>query len=136
MENIFELVGSYQYSSEAIILKGKLESEGIEVFMRDNNTVDANPLYSSAIGGVKLFVNQQNFGRAKEVISQVSQYSLDDNNKLLKCPNCGAEQIDMVTSIKDVKSVFAFIFSTLFLSTLPIYSKYKHKCNNCKFEFH
>ena len=104
MEDIFELIGSYQYSSEAIIFKGKLESEGITVFMRDNNTVDANPLYSNAIGGVKLFVNHKDYPKAKDIISQVSQYSLDENNKLLKCPNCGAEQIDMVNSIKDLKS--------------------------------
>lgn len=135
MEDIFELVGSYQYSSEAIILKGKLETEGIEVFIRDNNTVDANPLYSNAIGGVKLFVNRSDCLKAKDIISQVSQYSLDDNNKLLKCPNCEAEQIDFVTSIKDFKSLFAFIFSTLFLGTLPFYSKHKYKCNKCNFEF-
>lgn len=135
MEDIFELIGSYQYSSEAIIIKGKLESEGIEVFMRDNNTVDANPLYSNAIGGVKLFVNHKDYFKAQDIISQVSPYSLDDNSKLLKCPNCEAEQIDMVTSIKDLKSLLAFIFSTLFLGTLPFYSKHKHKCNNCKFEY-
>jgi hypothetical protein len=135
MEDIFELIGSYQYSSEAIIIKGKLESEGIEIFMRDNYTVDANPLYSNAVGGVKLFVNSNDYLKAKNIILQVSKYSLDDNSKLLKCPNCDAEQIDMVTSIKDLKSLFAFIFSTLFLGTLPFYSKYKHKCNKCKFEF-
>lgn len=135
MEDIFELIGTYQYSSEAIIFKGKLESEGIEVFMRDNYTVDANPLYSNAIGGVKLFVSKKDYSKAKEIITQVSKYSLDENNKLLKCPNCEAEQIDMVTSIKDFKSLFAFIFSTLFLGTLPFYSKYKHKCNKCNFEF-
>ena len=135
MEDIFELIGTYQYSSEAIIIKGKLESEGIEVFMRDNNTVDANPLYSNAVGGVKLFVNSNDYRKAKEVISQVSKYSLDDNSTLLKCPNCGTEQIDMVTSIKDLKSLFAFIFSTLFFGTLPFYSKHKHKCNKCNFEF-
>jgi hypothetical protein len=102
MENIFELIGSYQYSSVAILFKGKLESEGIEVFNRDNNTVDANPLYSNAIEGVKLFVNRNDYLKAKDIISQVSQYSFDDNSKLLKCPNCGTEQIDMVTSIKDI----------------------------------
>lgn len=134
MEDIFELIGSYQYSSEAIIFKGKLESEGIEVFIRDNNTVDANPLYSNAVGGVKLFVNHKDYSKAKEIISQVSKYSLDENNKLLKCPNCGAEQIDMVTSIKDLKSLFAFIFSLL-LGSLPFYSKHKYKCNKCNFEF-
>jgi hypothetical protein len=135
MEDIFELIGTYQYSSEAIIIKGKLESEGIEIFMRDNYTVDANPLYSNAVGGVKLFVNSNDYLKAKAIISQVSKYSLDDNSKLLQCPNCDAEQIDMVTSIKDLKSLFAFIFSTLFLGTLPFYFKHKHKCNNCKFEF-
>lgn len=135
MEDVFELIGSYQYSSEAIIIKGKLESEGVKVFMRDNNTVDANPLYSNAVGGVKLFVNNNDYLKAKDIISQVSPYSLDDNSKLLKCPNCEAEQIDMVTSVKDLKSLFTFIFSTLFLGTLPFYSKHKYKCNKCNFEF-
>ena len=134
MEDIFKLIGSYQYSSEAIIFKGKLESEGMEVFMRDNNTVDANPLYSNAVGGVKLFVNCKDYSKAKEIIFQVSKYSLDENNKLLKCPNCGTEQINMVTSIKDLKSFFGFICSLLFV-VMPFYSKHRHKCNNCNFEF-
>ncbi|MBC7655284.1 MAG: DUF2007 domain-containing protein, partial [Oligoflexus sp.] len=51
-KSIFKIIATYQYTSEAIIFKGKLESEGIEVFMRDNNTVDTNPLYSNAVGGV------------------------------------------------------------------------------------
>jgi len=134
MEEIFELIGTYQYSSEAIIFKGKLESEGIDAFLKDNNTVDANPLYSNAIGGVKLFVRQEDFDRAKDVISEVSKYSLDDNGKLLQCPNCGAEQIDLVTSIKDLKSLTAFVFAVL-LGSLPFYSKHKFKCNKCNFEF-
>ncbi|WP_026714345.1 putative signal transducing protein [Flavobacterium daejeonense] len=134
MEDYFELIGRYQYSSEAIILKGKLEAEGIAVFMRDNNTVDANPLYSNAIGGVKLFVYKDNYSKAMEIISQVSEYSLDDACQLMKCPNCGAEEIDRVTSIKDFKSLFAFVFS-IFLGSLPFYSKHKYKCVKCKFEF-
>lgn len=135
MEDFFQLIGSYQYSSEAIIIKGKLESEGIDVCIRDNNIVDSNPLYSNAVGGVKLFVTKKDYFKAKEVISQVSQYSLDDKSKLLKCPNCEAEQIDMVTSIKDLKSLFAFVFSTLLLGTLPFFCKQKYKCSKCNFEF-
>jgi predicted RNA-binding Zn-ribbon protein involved in translation (DUF1610 family) len=134
MEYIFELIGSYQYKSEAIIFKGKLESEGIEVFIRDNNTVDANPLYSNAVGGVKLFVNQKDYSKAKDIISQVSKYSLDDNSNLLKCPNCGEEQIKLVTSLKDLKSLSVYIFSLL-LGSLAFYSKYKYKCSKCNFEF-
>jgi len=134
MEDIFELVGVYQYSSEAIIFKGKLESEGIEVFMKDNYTIEANPLYSNAVGGVKLLVSKKDYTKAMKIISQVSEYSLDDASELMKCPNCGAEQIDLVTSIKDLKSLFAFVFS-MFLVLLPFYTKHKYKCEKCKFEF-
>ena len=133
-ENTFQKIATFQYSSEAIIFKGKLESEGIEVFVRDNNMVDSNPLYSNAVGGVKLFVKNDDFEKATDIFSNISQYSLDDNEKLRKCPKCGAEQIDMVTSIKDLKSFLVFLFS-VFLLVIPFYSKHKYKCDNCKFEF-
>lgn len=134
MEEQFQLIGRYQYSSEAIIYKGKLESEGIEVYIRDNNIVDSNPLYSNAVGGIKLFVKNEDVAKAQIILSEVSQYSLDDDNQLIKCPKCNAEQVDMVTSIKDVKSFLAFLFSVLIIF-IPFYSKYKYKCQSCKFEF-
>jgi DNA-directed RNA polymerase subunit RPC12/RpoP len=133
-KSIFKLIRRYQYSSEAIIFKGKLESEGIEVFMRDNNTVDTNPLYSNAVGGVKLFVKSEDFVEANNILSQISEYSLDEENQLIKCPKCGGKQINMVTSINDLKSFFSFIFSLLFV-LMPFYSRHKYKCNKCKFEF-
>jgi hypothetical protein len=134
MEETFILIGRYQYTSEALIYKSKLESEGIEVFIADNNTIDANPLYSNAVGGVKLFVNFENEKKAKFILSQISDFSLDDNNKLMKCPKCNQEQIEMVTSIKDFKSLLAFLFSILIV-LIPFYSRYKYKCQSCKFEF-
>lgn len=134
MEDSFTLIGRYQYSSEALIYKGKLESEGIEVFMRDSNTVDTNPLYSNAVGGVKLFVKNEDVEKATKVLSEISTFSVDDNNELVKCPKCDAQQVDMVTSIKDIKSLLSFIFSTL-LFFMPFHSKHKYKCANCKHEF-
>ena len=133
-KSVFKLIRRYQYSSEAIIFKGKLESEGISVFIRDNNTIDTYPLYSNAVGGVKLFVKNDDFIKANEILSQVSEYSLDEMNQLVNCPKCNRKQIKMTTSIKDIKTVLAFIFSMLFV-VLPFYSKHKYKCNHCKFEF-
>ncbi|PIF31884.1 putative signal transducing protein [Flavobacterium sp. 9] len=134
MQENFKLVRSFQYSSEAQIFSGKLESEGIEVYLRDNNTVDSNPIWSNAVGGVKLFVKSEDFEKANLVLSEVSPFSFDENNRLLKCPNCGAEEIEMVTSIKDLKTLLAFVFSLLFV-LMPFYSRHRYKCNKCKFEF-
>jgi DNA-directed RNA polymerase subunit RPC12/RpoP len=130
----FTLLRRFQYTSEAIIFQGKLESQGIEVFLRDNNTIDSNPLYSNAIGGVKLFVKTEDYEKAEEVLDEVNLYVVDEENQPVKCPKCGNEQIDMVTSIKDWKSFMSFAFFIL-LYIAPFSVKHKYKCGGCKFEF-
>lgn len=134
MEEDFKLLRSYQYSSEAQIFRAKLESEGIKVYLRDHHTVDSNPIWSNAVGGVKLYVKSEDFVKAAEILSTVSQYSLDEKNNLIKCPKCGAEEVEMRTSIQDVKSFIVFVFSILF-ALIPVYSKYRYKCGHCKAEF-
>ena len=133
-EEKFTLLRRFQYSSEATIYQGKLESQGIEVFMRDNNIVDSNPLYSNAVGGVKMFVKTEDFDKANEILGDVSLYSVDDENQLMKCTECGAEKVDMVTSIKDWKSFFSFVmFIILYIA--PFSTKHKYKCESCNYEF-
>ena len=130
----FRKIGQFQYSSEAYIYKGKIESEGIQVIVRDNHTVDTDPLVSNAIGGVKLFVFREDFERAKEILLDISLFSVDNDGELLKCPNCGAEKIQLLTTIKDFKSFFSFLV-TLFAVVLPLYTRYKYKCEVCNHEF-
>lgn len=130
----FKLLRRFQYSSEAIIYQGKLESQGIEVFLRDNHVVDTNPLYSNAVGGVKLYVNAEDVNKANEILQDISLYSLDDNHKLVQCPNCGATQTEMVTSIGSIKMLVAYVLSVLLLA-LPFITRHKYKCAHCKHEF-
>ena len=134
MENQFTLLTEFQYSSEAFICKGKLESSGIPVFMRDQHTVDTNPMLSTAIGGVKLYVNSEDYDRAREILSEISRLSIDDSGHLMKCPNCGAQKSELVTTIKDTKTLLAFLFSILFV-LIPFYAKHTYRCLECKFEF-
>ena len=127
-------VANYQYSSEAYLFKGKLESEGIEVFLQNENTINTDPLLSTALGGVKIFVNSEDVLKARHILDSIPEYSVDDKGELLSCPNCSSQKINMVTTIKDVKSFMAFIFGLLTLS-MPLFSKQKYKCENCNFEF-
>ena len=127
-------VANYQYSSEAYLFKGKLESEGIEVFLQNENTINTDPLLSNAIGGVKIFVNSEDVLKARHILDSIPEYSIDDKGELLSCPNCCSQKINMVTTIKDVKSFMAFIFGLLTLS-MPLFSKQKYKCENCNIEF-
>ncbi|GAB1855264.1 hypothetical protein MHTCC0001_00970 [Flavobacteriaceae bacterium MHTCC 0001] len=134
MSDTFKTIARYQYSSEAQIIKGRLESEGIQVFLSDNLTIDTDPLVSNAIGGVKLKVLSRDALKAQHILETIKKYSVDDEGNTIHCPNCNSEKVELFSTIKDVKSLFWFIFGVLF-SSLPFYTRHKYKCEDCKTEF-
>ncbi|MFL0353225.1 putative signal transducing protein [Xanthomarina sp. GH4-25] len=134
MTETFKTIARFQYSSEAQIIKGRLEAEGIEVFLSDNLTIDTDPLVSNAIGGVKLKVLSHQSEDAKEILESIRKYSMDDEGNSISCPNCHNEKIELFSTIKDAKSLIWFIFGVLF-SGLPFYTRHKYRCETCQTEF-
>ncbi|MEL6812350.1 MAG: DUF2007 domain-containing protein [Bacteroidota bacterium] len=134
MSETFITVAKFTYSSEATIVKGRLESEGIPVFMTDHVTIDTDPLVSNAIGGVKLKVYATDEEKAREVLSSIHEFSLDDQGKEMHCPYCDSTEIDYFTHIHSFRSLMAFLFGFLF-GVLPFYNKYDYRCRNCKEKF-
>lgn len=134
MEPTFIKIATYQYSSEAMITKGRLEADGIEVYMADNLTIDTDPMVSNAIGGVKLFVKTEDAAKAKEVLISISRYAVDNEGNTLVCPGCGNHKVEVMSTVREGKSLMAFIVSALFVM-FPFYTKYKYHCNSCGHEF-
>lgn len=46
----------------------RLEAEGIRAYLQDEHTVTINPLFSNAIGGIKLMVYGEQVARAQELL--------------------------------------------------------------------
>jgi len=59
---------TFEYPQESYIIKSKLESEGIYVFLKDELTVQSDNFISNAIGGVKLQVFEQDVEKAKVIL--------------------------------------------------------------------
>ena len=134
MSDKFKTIARFQYSSEAQIVKGRLEAEGIQVFLSDNLTIDADPLVSNAIGGVKLKVLSREAMKAQYSLQKISQYSLDDEGNRINCPKCNSLNVQLFSTIKGLKSFFSFVFGVLF-GTLPFYANHKYRCDDCNSEF-
>ena len=120
MEQEFYILGAVEYTADAQIIKGKLESEGIYVFLLDENTLNSDPFISNAIGGVKLQVYTADKERAIEIYNQIRSYPLDDEGNPIVCPNCKAENPEVYY---DRKSIFHRLF--------PFFEKRKYKCISC-----
>ena len=134
MGDNFKTIAVYQYSSEAQIIKGRLEADGIEVFLADKYTIDTDPLVSNAIGGVKLRVRGSDVIRAKKILDDIADYSLDDDGQPMQCPNCDAKEIRLYTDVTDLKSFF-FLLLGVFFGALPFYTKYNYRCEQCAHKF-
>jgi hypothetical protein len=58
----FVILQSFDNYMEAHLLMSKLQSENIECWLQDENTLTINPLWTNALGGIKLFVTKQDSG--------------------------------------------------------------------------
>ncbi len=132
--NTFTTIATFQYSTEAKIVKGRLEHEGIDVFISDDLTIDTDPMVSYAIGGVKLKVKTEDKDKAVSILKSINKYSLDDEGNQISCPNCKSVEVDYFTNITDFKSLISFLVGIL-LGVLPFYTRYSYRCENCKTKF-
>jgi DNA-directed RNA polymerase subunit RPC12/RpoP len=120
MKQEFFTIGAFEYVADVQIIRTKLESEGITVFLRDEYTLNTDPLISSAIGGVKLQVYSRDRDRALAIYDEVRSYAQDDNGKPVVCPNCRAQRSEVYYSRKK-----------LLHKLFPFFEPRKYKCLNC-----
>lgn len=81
-EGLVELI-SVQGEMDAQLLVGILESEGIEVLMKSNQTFSALPFTVDGMGAVRIMVKKEDLDEAKTILEAYSG-NQDENNPELK----------------------------------------------------
>lgn len=125
MSDNYTILAVFEYSTEAQLMKSKLDSENIRTMLKDEKTIDSDPLISQAIGGVKLGVHNEDFKKAIAVYNEIRVYQKDENGNALNCPNCNSSRI--LVAPPERKNIFYMLF--------PFFEKTKHICNDCKTVF-
>jgi DNA-directed RNA polymerase subunit RPC12/RpoP len=129
-------IRAYDDAISAYIAKTRLEGEGIDCYVHDENIVTLNPLYNFAVGGVKLRVDEPDKERALEILKEIDATPHTDNtDKIIACPSCGSTELYAdFKSMKDAKGILAAITSFL-LAVFPIYYRSVYRCKKCGIEF-
>ncbi len=127
METI--IIKRFDSPVEANIVKGFLESNDLFCFLQDEHSIGLNPLYSNAMGGIKLMVRIEDEERALDLLSS----STTDYKAQHACPQCGSQDIHFITEKKNKANWFS-IFLSLLLGS-PMYVKKKYECSICKYVF-
>lgn len=70
-DNPLITIASFDNYIEAEIFRSRLESFNIKTYIADDNITTMNPLYSFAVGGVKVQVHRSDAERAYEVFRSI-----------------------------------------------------------------
>ncbi len=124
------LLRSFENGVEAHMLRSKLESEGIQSVVFDENTVGAMPIYSITVGGVKVMVLEEEREAAEQICDAIegTPYT-DEADRPKVCSKCGSTDLFQGKSLRNKKGIFSSILTVLF-STFPMYNPV-YRCRRC-----
>ena len=116
-------IDRYYHPTEAHIAAGRLEAEGIPVFLLGINHASANWLMSNALGGIQLQVPFKVATKAREILA--ADDALDEPAED-RCPQCDSPRTSAT------KASWNLSFLAVHLLNLPLpWRKARRSCSEC-----
>lgn len=126
----FVLLNVYDNYVSAHIAMGRLQEDGINCWLKDENTVTIDPILTNAVGGIKLMVPSVQAERAVDILRM-----LDQKNKALNpCPKCASHNVELVTTPRKASN-WASAFIGLFFTSYAMPVEKVNHCFDCAFEY-
>lgn len=102
-DKLFTLI-TYTYITESYILVAKLEAEGINVFIKNENLVSTQQFLSNAVGGIDIQIPEKDLERASDILKELElQNTLSEKvpevlrkeyeKVMLYCPACESSKV-------------------------------------------
>ena len=129
----FVTIKESHYQTDLVVLRSRLESEGIECRFKNELTTQVLNYIPSFL--VELQVPEKDVPRVKEIMNETGD--LQTENVKLVCPKCGSDKVKMkVSFIKKIQVVLSVLITLD--SNIPmdkLFKKSKFYCRECKAEF-
>lgn len=126
----YVLINTYENYIEAHIARGNLEEQGINCWLKDENTVTIDPILTNAIGGIKLMVAKPQAERAADILNRIRR----EQKASVACPKCGSHNTELVSTPRKAMN-WLMALSTFFLSDRALAVDKVNHCFDCGTEF-
>jgi predicted RNA-binding Zn-ribbon protein involved in translation (DUF1610 family) len=117
----FISIWTYDNYVPAHIAMGRLKEEGIDCWLKDENTVTIDPILTNAVGGIKLMVAEDNAEKAWELLNQLQE----KYKARFVCSKCGSANIERVSTPRKplnwLSAITTFFFSNYALAVDKVY---------------
>ncbi len=126
----FILINAYTNYVDAHIARGVLEEEGINCWLKDENTLTIDPILTNAVGGIKLMVARSQAQRAADILNQLRK----EARAAVACPKCGSHNIEEVSTPRKTSNWLTALL-TFGLGDYAVAPDKVNHCFDCGCEF-
>lgn len=123
----FKQIASYDNFMLANMTMGLMTENDIKCQLKDEHVVTMDPLLNPAVGGIKLLVEEKDYGRAVALIKKAE----DDYVKDIACPECKIHALIVEEKINKPVDFWGKFKNQVLYGQPSTYSK-KYRCTNCK----
>ncbi|WP_264535664.1 DUF2007 domain-containing protein [Flavobacterium sp. N1736] len=68
----FKTIAIFNYQHETVVLKHLLDQEEIPYYFENEMTLSVVPMYTSALGGIKLRIHPNDFERVQQILDDLN----------------------------------------------------------------
>ncbi|MDA6072621.1 DUF2007 domain-containing protein [Flavobacterium sp. AC] len=68
----FKTIAIFNYQHETVVLKHLLEQEDIPYYFENEMTLSVVPMYTTALGGIKLKVHPNDFDEVQQILDNLN----------------------------------------------------------------
>ncbi|MFN8291903.1 MAG: DUF2007 domain-containing protein [Chitinophagaceae bacterium] len=126
----FVVLNAYQNYVDAHIAMGVLEQEGIECWLKDENTVTIDPILTNAVGGIKIMVKREDGQRAWDILENLRK----EQKAAVICPQCGSHNTEFVSTPRKASNWASAIIG-FFITSYAMPAEKVNHCFDCGHEF-
>jgi hypothetical protein len=121
-------IRSFSNYITANMLLARLQHDGLECYLENELTVMINPIWSNAMGGIKLIVKAEDLEKANALLKAFDEEYL----KAAVCPKCGATDFAYINKpgpTNFLTAIITFAFASYAIAPIQVYH-----CGNCGYE--
>ena len=126
----YTIVQSFSNYIEANIMLGRMKDEGIECWLKNENTSTIMPVWNNAIGGIQLMVENNDLERATAILKEIKAAK----RASMVCPACKSQNVEFINTMRKpvnwLSATVTFIFGDVAL--MP---EQRFHCFSCEHEW-
>lgn len=125
-------VSVYSFTNyiDANIMLGRMKDAGVECWLKNETTTTIMPIWTTALGGIQLMVEQSDLQQASILLQRIKE----EKKQATTCPKCGGHDVEFINTMrKPINWLSAAV--TFLLGDVALMPEQRYHCFTCGCEF-